>query len=151
MGEFTWPVTIYNPDNQRQETIDARYDKRPGFAVFPRTLMRRLGIEPNFPLTITEPDGALIVKDGRSLHLSIQRQTGRGVVIFGDDDQYPRITNITLFGMGLKLDPAESRLVKRLPRIKPPGWYQEQRLLREAIERMEAEPRTNISDNERED
>lgn len=91
------------------------------------------------PLTTTEPDGALVVKDSRSLHLSIEGQSGRGVVIFGDDNESPRITNITLFGMGLKLDPAENRLVKRLPRIKPPEWYEEQRKLKEAIEQIEAE------------
>ena len=139
MASPTWPVTIYNPDNQRQETIEAWYDERPGFAVFPKTVMRRLGIEPDLPLTITGPDGARLVKDSRSLHLTIEGQTGRGVVIFGDDDESPRIANITLFGMGLKLDPAENRLLKRLPRIKPPEWYEEQRKLKEAIEQIEAE------------
>ena len=44
MEKLTWPVTIYNPGNQRQETIEAWYDERPGFAVFPRAVMRRLGI-----------------------------------------------------------------------------------------------------------
>lgn len=139
MEKLTWPVTIYNPDNQRQETIEAWHDERPGFAVFPRAVMRQLGIGPDLPLTITEPDGARLVKDSRSLHLSIEGQSGRGVVIFGDDDESPRITNITLFGMGLKLDPSENRLVKRLPRIKPPEWYEEQRKLKEAIEQIEAE------------
>ena len=141
MKRLAWPVTIYNPDNQRQETIEAWYDEWPGFTVFPGTVMRRLGIELGWPLTITEPDGALVVKDSHSLHLSIEGQTGRGVVIFGDDDESPRITNITLFGMGLKLDPAENRLVKRLPRIKPLWWYEHQRKLKEAIERIEAERR----------
>lgn len=144
MEQLTWPVTIRNPDNQRQETIDAWYDGRPGFAVFPGIVMRRMGIEPGLPLTITEPDGTLVVKDSRSLHLSIQGQTGRGVVIFGDNEESPKITNITLFGMGLKLDPAENRLVKRLPRTKPPWWYEHQRKLKEAIERIEAERRGGL-------
>ena len=107
--------------------------------------MCRLGIEPDLPLTITEPDGTLVVKDSRSLHLSIEGQTGRGVVIFGDDNESPRITNITLFGMGLKLDPAENRLVKRLPLIKPPWWYEHQRKLKEAIAQIEAEHRDAVN------
>jgi len=150
MEKLTWPVTIYNPDNQQQETIEAWYDERPGFALFPRTVMRRLGIEPGLPLTITEPDGALVVKDSRSLHLGIEGQTGRGVVIFGDDDESPRVTNITLFGMGLKLDSAENCLVKRLPRIKPPWWYELQRKLKQEIERIEAE-RGNAANQGREE
>ena len=149
MERITWPVTIYNPDNRLQETVVAWYDQRPGFAVFPGAVMRRLGIEPDLPLTITEPDGTRAVKDSRSLHLSIEGQTGRGVVIFGDDDESPRITNITLFGMGLKFDPTEKRLVKRLPRMKPPEWYERQRKIKEAVERIEAE-RRNAANQERE-
>ena len=73
--------------------------------------------------------------------MTIKGRSGPATVVFGDTDELPRVSKITLGGVRLKVDPNENRLVYEMPRMKPPEWYEEQRLLREWVERIEAERR----------
>ena len=64
-------------------------------------------------------------------------------MVFGDTDEAPRVSKFTLGGVRLIVDREPNRLVYEMPRIKPPGWYEQQRLLREWVDRHEAEREMN--------
>ena len=101
----------------------------------PQTLLYRLGISPTRMLKFKSPDGNIVelgVADARVLFGDRSAPTP---VVFDEDDAPARLAHVTLAGLSLKVDPAENRLVDDLPRMKPPGWYEHQRLLQEWVER----------------
>ena len=125
-------------------------DEWSSYAVFPENLLRRLGIRPERQQEFEQRDGNRVVKWIGQAHVTIEGQTGPATVVFGDTDETPRVSKITLSGVRLKVDPVENCLVYEAPRMKPPGWYEEQRKLKEAVERIEAE-RRNAATQEREE
>ncbi len=61
----------------------------------------------------------------------------------------PRLSDVTLTGLSLKIDQAGRKLVYNPPMMKPRWWYEYQEKVNEAIERIEAERsrRSAESDN----
>lgn len=152
MTKIKWSVTISALDsNAPSETVAAQVDDWSIFAVFPETLLRRLGIRPERQQEFERRDGTREVNWIRHARVTIEGQTGPATVVFGDADETPRGSKVTLSGVLLKVDREKNRLVYKPPRMKPPWWYEHQRKLKEAIERIEAERRTNIADNKREE
>lgn len=142
MAPIECSVTISALDsNDRSETVDARVDEWSSYAVFPDDLLVRVGIRPVRQQEFERRDGTRAVKWIGHARVTIEGQTGPATVVFGDTDELPRVSRITLSGVRLRVDKEKDRLVYQMPRIKPPGWYEEQRLLREWVERMEAERR----------
>ena len=136
-------VTISALDsNAPSDTVDAQVDEWSSFAVFPENLLRRLEIRPERQQEFEKRDGSRVVKWIGQARVTIEGHTGPATVVFGDADETPSVSKITLSSVRLKFDPAENRLVYVMPRMKPPGWYEEQRKLKEAIERIEAEHET---------
>lgn len=127
--------------NAPSETIEAQVDEWSSFAVFPEDLLQQLGIKTERQQEFEKRDGSRVVKWVGHARVTIEGQTGPATVVFGDSDESPRVSRITLSSISLKFDPVENRLVYKMPRIKPPGWYEEQRKLNEAIERIEAQRR----------
>ena len=140
MKDITCSVTISALDgNAPSETVVAQIDDWSSFAVFPDTLLRRLGIRPERQQKFERRDGTRVVKWIGQAQVTIEGQCGSATVVFGDTDETPMVSKVTLSGVRLKVDPAENRLVYKMPRIKPPEWYEHQRKLKDAIERIEAE------------
>ena len=127
--------------NDLCETIEARVDDWSSYAVFPENLLQRLGIEPERQHEFERRDGSRVTKWIGHAKVTIEGQTGPATVVFGDTDEPPRVSKITLGGVRLKVDREHNRLVYEMPRMKPPEWYEEQRQLNEAIERFKAERR----------
>lgn len=142
MSEIRCSVTISALDsNSWSEILEARVDEWSSYAVFPEDLLRRLGIKRERQQEFKRSDGSRVLMWTGHARVTIEGQTGPATVVFGDSDTTPTVSRITLSGVSLKADPVESRLVYKLPRIKPPGWYEEQRLPREWVEHIEAERR----------
>ena len=140
MKDIKCSVTISALDsNAVSGTVEAQVDDWSSFAVFPDTLLRRLGIRPERQQEFERRDGTRVVKWIGHARVTIEGQTGPATVVFGDADETPRVSKVTLSGVLLKVDREKNRLVYKTPRIKPPGWYEHQRKLKEAIERIEAE------------
>ena len=130
-------VTISALDsNDLSETVEAQVDNRSSYAMFPENLLQRLGIKPERQHEFERRDGSRVVKWIGHARVTIEGQTGPATVVFGDTDEPPRVSKITLSGVRLRVDPEQNRLVYEMPRMKPPGWYEEQRLLREWVERI---------------
>ena len=138
MATIQCSVTISALDsNDLSETVEAQVDAWSSYAVFPENLLRRLEIKPERQHEFERRDGSRVVKWIGYARVTIEGQAGPATVVFGDTDEPPRVSKITLAGVRLRVDPEHNRLVYEMPRMKPPGWYEEQRLLREWVEGIE--------------
>ena len=140
MRTFRCSVELSNlEDHDRAETVKALAGTGCTFAHFPTALLSRLGVSKNRLVKLERPGGTVAEMWMGQARVRVDGREGPTNVIFDADDAPARLGRITLSGLCLKIDPEEDRLVKYLPRIKPPGWYEQQRLLREWVERLEAE------------
>lgn len=118
MGEFYWPIGIWSTDGERLETVDALVDTGASYSLFPRSMLKRLGIVPIGQRGFEQADGRVIYRDiGRAL-LRINDDEDVQRVIFGEDDAEPLIGAGTLQGFLLLVDPVMEELVPRTGRLK---------------------------------
>ena len=138
MRTFRCSIELSNlEDRDRAESVEALVGTGCTFAHFPTALLSRLGITGNRIVKLERPDGTVAEMWMGQASVSVEDREAPTNVIFDADDAPARLGRITLSGLCMKIDPDEDRLVKYLPRMKPPGWYEHQRKLKEAIERME--------------
>ena len=111
MGALIQTVRLANVDGGRSLDVEAVVDTGTLFTMVPASLLRELGVSPidRFPLVLQ--DGrrmecdlgrAIATAEGRSIHT---------LVLFGEDNDRPRLGTYTLDGLRLAVDPVRGRLV----------------------------------------
>ena len=128
-------MEVGNLNGDNSETVEALASDRPGFLHLPRTLLYRLGITPTRMLNFKRPDGSVVEMGIADARVRFEDRSAPTPVVFDKDDAPARLGHVTLTGLGLKVDPVEHRLVEDPPLMKPPGWYEKQRLLKEWVEK----------------
>ena len=149
MGTFRCTVEISNIHRDLVETVEVLVGTGCSHSLFPRSLLTRLGIVEKRRVKFERPDGTIVEMGMGEARIRIEDRQAPTNVVFNDDDEPASLGKVTLSGLCMKIDPEQNRLVKYLPRMKPPGWYEHQRKLKEAIESIEAE-RRNAANQERE-
>ena len=132
---FYCSIEVGDLNGDNCETVEVLASNRPGFLHLPQMLLYRLGISPTRMLKFKTPDGNIVELGVADVRVRLDDRSAPTPVVFDEDDAPARLGHVTLAGLGLKVDPAENRLVDELPLMKPPGWYEKQRLLKEWVER----------------
>ena len=107
MGTFTHPITLHSKAGETSETVHAIVDKSRLFALFSRSLLERLGAQPEESRDV--PIGQI------EAELNGERATI--VCAFGDDGEPARIGRHTLDTFLLDVDPETGELVPKTFRI----------------------------------
>ena len=111
MGAIIQTVRLANVDGRRSLDVEAVVDTGTLFTMVPALLLRKLGVSPidRFPL---------VLQDGRRMEYDLGRATataeGRSIdtlVLFGEDNDRPRLGTYTLDGLRLAVDPVRGKLV----------------------------------------
>jgi predicted aspartyl protease len=139
MGTFHCSMELANINRDKFETVEVLAGTGCTFSYFPGSLLSRLGISQKERIQLERPHGAVVEMWLGQAWVRIDDREGPASVVFDDDDAPARLGSVTLSGLCIRIDPDENRLLKYLPRKKPPEWYERQRKLKEAIERIEAE------------
>ena len=132
---FYCSIEVGDLEGGSYETVEVLVSDRPGFLHLPQTLLYRLGMSPTRTFNFKRADGGIVVLGVADARVRFDDRSAPTPVVFDEDDAPARLGHVTLTGLGLKVDPEENRLVEELPRMKPPGWYEHQRLLQEWVER----------------
>ena len=111
MGSFRVSVEVGDPRGERFEPVEALVDTGASYTWLPRSLLERLGHEP-------EEDRDFVLADGRRVEYGIAtalvRMDGRvkpTQVVFGDEGTEPLLGVITLEEFGLGVDALNERLI----------------------------------------
>ena len=139
METFECEVTLGNESGDKFETVGVQVGTGCTFSHFPRSLLHRLGISPRGTATLSDGDGTVVEMEIGDSRIRIDDRQGPATVVFDNDGTKARLGKVTLSGLCMRIDSEQKQLVKYLPRVKPSGWYEHQRKLKEAIERIEAE------------
>lgn len=111
MGTFRVTLEIGDPSGERFEQVDALVDSGATYTSVPRSLLRKLGVEPHRIMSLQMADGTRIERDFGRAWLKLYGEKEVSPVIFGDDGVTPLLGAVTLEIFGLGIDPVNTRLV----------------------------------------
>ena len=111
MSTFRVTVEVGNRQGDRFEPIEMLVDTGATYTWLPRSILRRIGVEPS-------EERVFILADGRHAYYGMVqtmiRLEGRviaSLVVFGDDGTEPLLGAVTLEEFGLGVDAVNQRLI----------------------------------------
>ena len=111
MGTFTWPLRIDSMDGRQGRDIEAMVDTGAAYTTLPRSLLRKLGIEPMDKRAFLLADGRRVEMDIGRAWATINGASEVTLVVFGEDGAPALLGAYTLEGLALAVDPIAQRLV----------------------------------------
>ena len=110
MDCFTYPIEIAKTKAEKFERIDALVDTRELYSILPPSTLKRLGIAPTDTREFQLADGSIIHRDISQVRIGIDGQRHPTIVVFGEEDEAPRMGSYSLEGLRLCADAANKRL-----------------------------------------
>jgi clan AA aspartic protease len=111
MGLTHVSVKVGNPANDRRtEEVRCLVDSGAIYSLVPRTVLRRLGIEPHSTREFVLANGDVIRRRLATATFECEGQRGDSMVIVGEPGDDPLLGATTLEGFGLVLDPFRREL-----------------------------------------
>jgi molecular chaperone DnaK len=111
MGTFHAAFEIGDPKGESYEAIDALVDTGSSYTWAPASLLRHLGVVPQFRMEFETADGRVIERDVAQTWVRHDGNAHITFVVFGDEASPALLGAYTLEGFGLAPDPLRRRLV----------------------------------------
>jgi predicted aspartyl protease len=111
MSEWRFSIALTGP-NGTIEVIDAAFDRDRLFAVFPRSVLDRLGAKPTQQAPIR--DGSEMTLGIGQIEASLEGYSGLISCVFGDEDRPPVLGRHTLDTLLVELDPETGALTPKV-------------------------------------
>jgi clan AA aspartic protease len=111
MGTFRHRIELAATPEGPFEAIDALVDSGATYALVPRSMLERLGVQAVDRQTFVIADGNRIERDVGQATVRIDGRSRASVVIFGDEGVDPLLGAVTLEEFGLRVDPIARRLI----------------------------------------
>lgn len=111
MGTFNETLRLESKDGQRSVEVEALVDTGAFFTLVPAKLLRELGVEPVDTRTAELADGRLVSYEVGQVVATVHGRTVTTLVLFGNDDVEPLLGAYALEGLGLAVDPVNTRLI----------------------------------------
>ena len=110
MDCFTYPIEIAKTKAEKFERIDALVDTRELYTILPASTLRRMGVAPTDTREFQLADGSIIDMDIAEVRIRVDGRQAGTIVVFGDEDEAPRMGSYSLEGLALCADAANKRL-----------------------------------------
>ena len=111
MGTFRVTVGIGDPQAQHFEEVEALVATGATYTVAPRSLLRRLGVEPHIRAPFVLADERQVEYDIGRTWVQVDGQTEMVLVVFGNEGAEPLLGAFTLEAFRLAPDPISRRLI----------------------------------------
>ncbi|MBF8265906.1 MAG: hypothetical protein HW384_1770 [Dehalococcoidia bacterium] len=111
MGTFFQEVKIGAPSNGRFETVRALVDTGATYTCVPRSLLKRLNINPIDRQNFVLADGRIVEYEIAQVRIRINNRERFTICVFGDEGAQPLLGAVTLEEFGLSVDPVNKKLV----------------------------------------
>lgn len=111
MGTFTQRIGIAASRDGPFLELDAVVDTGATYASVPRSLLRRLGVEPEEQREFEIANGAVMTRDVAEAAVRVGGAVHYTLVVFGDENARPLLGAVALETFGLAVDPVHQRLV----------------------------------------
>lgn len=111
MGTFHVPIEIGNAEGTRFEAIDALVDTGASYSRAPRSLLERLGVQPQERWPFRIADESVVEHEVGQGTVRLAGRSRLTVLVFGDEGQEPLLGAVTLEEFGLGVGPLHRRLV----------------------------------------
>ena len=113
MGTFTHPITLYSASGEASETVEALVDTDTLFAVFPQSVLDRLGVVVDRTAHRRVNYGESVARLGH-VEAELSELRMHIVCVFGEDDEPARIGRHTLDTFLLETDRQNRQLVPKV-------------------------------------
>lgn len=110
MDCFTYPIEIAKTKAEKFERIEALVDTRELYSILPASTLIRMGIAPTDTREFQLADGSIIDMDIAEVRIRVDGRQSGTIVVFGDEDEAPRMGSYSLEGLRLCADAANKRL-----------------------------------------
>lgn len=111
MDCFTYPIQIAKTNDSKFERIEALVDTRELYSILPASTLKRLGIAPTDTREFQLADGSIIDMDIAEVRIRVDGRQAGTIVVFGEEDEAPRMGSYSLEGLRLCADAANKRLI----------------------------------------
>ncbi len=111
MGTFTITIQIGDPEGERFEEVEALVDTGATLSSAPRSLLKKLDVDPVRRGTFEFADGRRAEMDIGETRVRVDGVETTTPVLFADDNASPLLGAMTLEGLLLGVDPFNQRLV----------------------------------------
>ena len=111
MGTFSVAIEIGDPRGERWERVEALVDTGASYTWAPRSVLERLGVQPEFRFEFETADGRIIERDAAQTWARFDGRQRITIVVFGDSGSKPMLGAYTLEGFSLAPDPVNRRLI----------------------------------------
>lgn len=111
VGTFYVSIELGDPQGQRWEKVSALVDTGASYSWFPRDLLLRLGVQPQFKREFVTADGRVLERDMSVTMVRLDGQALPTLVVFGDTGSIPLLGAYTMEGFGVAPDPVNRRLI----------------------------------------
>jgi len=111
MGTFRQSVTLFSPQRDRSETIDAMVDTGSTFTWVPTSILRELGVEADRERTFILADGSQTRREMAEVHVALNGEQVTTLVVFAPEGTQPLLGAYTLEAFSLTADVTNRRLV----------------------------------------
>ncbi len=111
MGTFRVTIEVGDPQGQRWETVEALVDTGASDTLVPRSILDRLGVQPEERWPFRLADGREIEYEVAQTLIRIDGRTRFAIVVFGPEGTAPLLGATTLEVFRLGVDPKGRRLI----------------------------------------
>lgn len=111
MGIFSVRIEIGDPQSNTFEPVDALVDTGSTNTAIPGSVLRRLGVTPQYRDRFELADDSVVALDVGRSWVKVNGRQEFTQVVFAEEGTEPRLGMITLEEMGLGVDPIRQTLV----------------------------------------
>ena len=113
MGTFNWPLRLTSMDGERSLEIDALVDTGAFYTMVSASQLTELGVTPTRSVHLELADGRVGEYDLGEARATIDGLSVPTIVVFGEEGAVPLLGAYTLEGLGLMVDPRNTKLLPR--------------------------------------
>ncbi len=113
MGTFNCPLRLESMDGERSLEIEALVDTGAFYTMVPASQLTELGVTPSRSVHLELADGRVGEYDLGEARATIDGRSVTTIVVFGEEGVEPLLGSYTLEGLGLVVDPWDTKLFPR--------------------------------------
>lgn len=112
MGTFKQEIEIAASPGGESRRLEALVDTGATYTWIPTSILRELGVEPEFKMPFVMADGRRVERDTAQIVVRIDGRERYSPCIFGDEGSMVLLGVVTLEELGLGVDPVNRRLIE---------------------------------------
>ncbi len=111
MGLFKQEIEVGRQPGGPYRRVEALVDTGASYTWLPASILREMGVEPDFRMPFVLAGGRQVEKDMAQIHVRVDGRARYTPCIFGDEGTTPLLGIVTLEELGLGVDPVNRRLI----------------------------------------